>query len=58
MTSLWRSSTILGIQNYWVSGWLWMRLALSKGPNKVGVSLPSPEARNRSSFWNSVFSSS
>jgi hypothetical protein len=25
-----------------------MRLALSKGPNKVGVSLPSPEDGNRS----------
>jgi hypothetical protein len=39
---------------YWVQ---WLRLALSKGPNRVGVSLslPSPEGGNRSSFWN-VFS--
>jgi hypothetical protein len=32
------------------------RLILSKGPNRVGVSLPSPEDRNRSSFRNIVFS--
>jgi hypothetical protein len=32
-------------------------LALSKGPNRVGVSLPSPEDGNRSSFRNVVFSS-
>jgi hypothetical protein len=32
------------------------RLALSKGHNKVGVSLPSPEGGNRSSFRNVVFS--
>jgi hypothetical protein len=35
----------------------WMRLALSNGPNRVGVSLSSPEDGNRSSFWNVVFSS-
>jgi hypothetical protein len=34
----------------------WLRLALSKGPNKVDVSLPSPEDRNRPSFRNIVFS--
>jgi hypothetical protein len=31
-------------------------LALSKGPNRVGVFLPSPEDGNRSSFRNVVFS--
>jgi hypothetical protein len=30
-------------------------LALSKGPNRVGVSLPSPEDGDRSSFRNVVF---
>jgi hypothetical protein len=35
----------------------WFRLALSKGPNRVGVSLPSPEDGNRSSLRNVVFSS-
>jgi hypothetical protein len=35
-----------------------LRLALSKGPNKVGDSLPSPADGNRSSFRNDVFSSS
>jgi hypothetical protein len=30
--------------------------ALSKGPNRVGVSLPSPEDGDRSSFRNVVFS--
>jgi hypothetical protein len=34
----------------------WM-LALPKGPNTVGVSLPSPEDGNRISFQNDVFSS-
>jgi hypothetical protein len=34
-----------------------MRLALSKGPNGVGVSFASPEEENRSSFRNVVFSS-
>jgi hypothetical protein len=34
-----------------------MRVAISKGPNRVGVSLPSPEDGNRSSFRNVVFSS-
>jgi hypothetical protein len=33
----------------------WTRLALSNGPNRVGVSHPLPEDRNRSSFWNTVF---
>jgi hypothetical protein len=33
------------------------RLALYKGPNRVGVSPPSPEDGNRSSFLNVVFSS-
>jgi hypothetical protein len=32
----------------------WLRLALSKGPNRIGVS-PSPEDGNRSSFRNVVF---
>jgi hypothetical protein len=35
----------------------WLRLALSKGPNRVGIPLPSPEDRNTSSFQNTVFSS-
>jgi hypothetical protein len=35
----------------------WLRLALSKGLNRVGVSFPSPEDVNRSSFRNVVFSS-
>jgi hypothetical protein len=32
-------------------------LALSEGPNRVGVSLPLPEDRKRSSFRNAVISS-
>jgi hypothetical protein len=32
-----------------------LRLALSNGPNRVGVSHPPPEDRNRSSFWYVVF---
>jgi hypothetical protein len=32
-----------------------LRLALSKGPNRVGVSLPSHEARKTSGFRNVVF---
>jgi hypothetical protein len=32
-----------------------LRLALSKEPNRVAVSLPSPEEGNRSSFRNAVF---
>jgi hypothetical protein len=32
-----------------------LRLAISKGPNRVGVSLPSPEEGNRLSFGNIVF---
>jgi hypothetical protein len=35
----------------------WLRLALSKSPNRVVVSLPLPEDRNRSSSKNVVFSS-
>jgi hypothetical protein len=35
--------------------WLW--LAISKRPNRIGVSLPSPEDVNRSSFRNVAFSS-
>jgi hypothetical protein len=35
----------------------WLRLALSKGPIIVSVSLPPPEEWNRSSLWKSVFSS-
>jgi hypothetical protein len=31
------------------------RLTLSKGPNSVGVSLPSPEDGNRSSVRNFIF---
>jgi hypothetical protein len=34
-----------------------LRLALSKGPNRVGVSLPLLEVKNRSSFRNVFFSS-
>jgi hypothetical protein len=34
-----------------------LRLALSKRPNRVGVSLSSPEDGNRYSFQNVVFSS-
>jgi hypothetical protein len=33
----------------------WLRSALSKGPNRVSVSLPSPEHGKRSSFRNVVF---
>jgi hypothetical protein len=33
----------------------WLRLALSKGPNRVGVFPPSPEDGNRSSLLNVVF---
>jgi hypothetical protein len=33
-----------------------MRLALSKGLNRVGIFLPSPEDGNRFSFQNVVFS--
>jgi hypothetical protein len=34
-----------------------IRLALSKGPSRVGVSFTSPEDVNRSSFRNDLFSS-
>jgi hypothetical protein len=33
----------------------WSRLALFEGPDRAGVSLPSPEDGHRSSFWNIVF---
>jgi hypothetical protein len=33
----------------------WLRLALSKGPNRVGLSLSSPEDGKRSSFRNIAF---
>jgi hypothetical protein len=33
-----------------------LRLAVTKGPNSLGVSLTSPEVGNRSSFENVVFS--
>jgi hypothetical protein len=33
-----------------------LKVALSKGPERVGVSLPSAEDGNRSSFQNIVFS--
>jgi hypothetical protein len=33
----------------------YLRLALSKGPNRVGISLPLPEDGNRPSFRNVVF---
>jgi hypothetical protein len=36
---------------------LGLKLALSNGPNKVDVSLPSPEDGNRFIFRNIVFSS-
>jgi hypothetical protein len=49
--------TLLGhIKRAQINQWTW-RLALSKGHNRVGVSLPSPEDGNRSSFRNVVFSS-
>jgi hypothetical protein len=35
----------------------WLRLSYSKGPNRVGVFLPSPEDGNEFSFRNVVFSS-
>jgi hypothetical protein len=48
---------------WWVSSatvlqpldWLWQRLALSKGPNKVGAPIILPEDENRPSFRNIVF---
>jgi hypothetical protein len=36
---------------------LGLRLAISEGPYKIGVSIPSPEHPNRTSFGNVVFSS-
>jgi hypothetical protein len=36
---------------------MWLRLAFSKGPNRVGVFLPSPEDENISNFQNVVLSS-
>jgi hypothetical protein len=50
----WEKPNLLGPSER-TNQWLW--LDLSKGPNRVGVSLPSPEDGNRSSFWNVVFSS-
>jgi hypothetical protein len=44
-------------QDVAVSAYQWLSLALSDGPNRVGVSLPSPEDRNRSSFRNIVICS-
>jgi hypothetical protein len=35
----------------------WLRLALSKRPNRVDVSRPSSENGNRPSFWNILFCS-
>jgi hypothetical protein len=35
----------------------WLRLALSNGPNRVGVAFNSPENKNKSSFRNVAFSS-
>jgi hypothetical protein len=59
--SLEQDVLILGMKAYdhWMIevDWGWLRLALSKGPNRVGVSFPSPEDGNRSSFRNVVFSS-
>jgi hypothetical protein len=40
----------------WVPDVEWLRLALSKGPNRVSVSLPSLENGGSSSFRNVVFS--
>jgi hypothetical protein len=50
--------TLLGLlesvdHNYWTT----LRLALSKGHNRVGVFLPSLEDGNRSNFRDFVFSS-
>jgi hypothetical protein len=53
--------TLLGLSeranlNHWtITGW--SRSVLIKGPNKVDISLPSPEDGDRSSFQNIVFSS-
>jgi hypothetical protein len=41
-----------GTYVYWTQ---WLRLALTKGRNRIGVSLPLPEDGNRSSFRNVVF---
>jgi hypothetical protein len=40
-----------------VNGQRWLRLALSKGPNKVGVSLPRLKTEAVKRFQNVVFSS-
>jgi hypothetical protein len=55
------------IQNHWICGlhpssrilnlMQSLRLAHSKGPKRVGVSFPSPEDGNRSSFQNNEFTS-
>jgi hypothetical protein len=42
----------------WIPGQpMWLRLTFSKGPTMAGVSISIPEDRNRSDFWNIVFSS-
>jgi hypothetical protein len=45
-------SLVLGVYCYMASFVQWLRLTLSKGLNRVGVSFPSPEHGNWSSFWN------
>jgi hypothetical protein len=42
---------------HWIGGWVDPQPALSKGLNRVGASLPSPEDGMRFSFRNVVFSS-
>jgi hypothetical protein len=49
------SETGFGSVLRWRDRW-WLRLALSKAPNRVGFSLLTPEDGNRSSFRNVVFS--
>jgi hypothetical protein len=64
LVSSWSVTSSPGRTSYlysWISIWhqdrsAWVRLALSKGPNRIGVSLPSPNDWNRSSFRNVVFS--
>jgi hypothetical protein len=55
------STAHLKMENYYSESLFeevqWLRLALSKGPNRVGVSFPSPEDGNRSRFRNFLFSS-
>jgi hypothetical protein len=47
---------VYNTQNYWCSGHC-PSLALSKGLNRAGISLPSSRDGNRSNFLNVVFSS-